>query len=263
MSLVFSAITPHPPILIPTIGKDNLEQIKSTKEAMEKLADELAQTEAEILIIISPHGQIDHVAFTVNISENYEVNFESFGDFATKLNIKGETILMAAGKEQISKKSPLNIISEPKLDHGVGVPLFYLSQKLGDFSLIPIYFSLLDTQAQVEFGKGLKEIIMASDKKVAVVASGDLSHCLTENAPAPFNPAGKEFDEKLIALLKNNDSQSIINLDQTLTENAAECGLRSILILLGVLNNVNFNTEILSYEAPFGVGYLVANLKLE
>jgi len=55
----------------------------------------------------------------------------------------------------------------------------------------------------------------------------------------------------------------IANLDHELIEKAAQCGYRSILILLGVLNNVSYQTEILSYEAPFGVGYLVANLKLE
>ena len=53
-----------------------------------------------------------------------------------------------------------------------------------------------------------------------------------------------------------------VNLDKVLTENAAECGLRSILILLGILNHIKFQTKILSYEAPFGVGYLVANLEL-
>jgi len=70
-------------------------------------------------------------------------------------------------------------------------------------------------------------------------------------------------DEKIMELLKAGDSQSIVNMDTKLVEKAGECGFRSILILLGVLNNFNYKTEILSYEAPFGVGYLVANLKLE
>ena len=128
---------------------------------------------------------------------------------------------------------------------------------------MPIYFSLLDNQTHLEFGKTLKDLIISSDKRIAVIASGDLSHCLTKDSPAPYNADGKKFDETLIELLKNGDAQAVANIDPKLIKNAAECGLRSFLILLGILNGINYKTEILSYEAPFGVGYLVANLKLD
>ncbi len=39
---------------------------------------------------------------------------------------------------------------------------------------------------------------------------------------------------------------------------AGECGMRSIAMLLGVINEVDLKPNILSYEGPFGVGYLVA-----
>ncbi|MFA5029519.1 MAG: AmmeMemoRadiSam system protein B [Patescibacteria group bacterium] len=263
MSLVFAAIVPHPPILIPTIGKENLEKIQKTQKAMERLEQDLYASKPDILIIISPHGEVQHDFFTINLSNQYQISFNDFGDFATKLETGGDTILISVNKEKINSRSPINIISEPNLDHGIGVPFYYLGQHLKETKLIPIYFSLLDNLAHLEFGKNLKEAIMGTEKRVAVVASGDLSHCLTENAPAPFSPAGKEFDEKLIALLKNGDTQGVINLEPKFIESAAECGLRSILILLGVLNNISFQSEILSYEAPFGVGYLVANFKLE
>ncbi len=262
MSLVFAAIVPHPPIAIPSIGKDNLKQIAKTKEAFERLERELYAAKPDILVVISPHGEIHPDYFTINICDKYRINFESFGDFSTQLELNGDTVLISSNKEKIEAKSPINIISESELDHGVGVPMFYLARHLKDVKIIPIYFSLLDSRAHFEFGKNLKEAIMNSDKRVAIIASGDLSHCLTENAPLPFNPAGKEFDEKLIELLKNGDSQSVVNFDQDLAERAAECGLRSIFILLGALNNINFNFEVLSYEAPFGVGYLVGQFKL-
>lgn len=263
MSLVFSAITPHPPILIPTIGKENLEEVEKTKLAMEELEQELYAAKPEILIIISPHSSIAPDSFSINLCEQYEINFEAFGDFATKMDVKGDKSLVFSHKEKLDAKSSINIISEPKLDHGVGVPFYYLSKHLPDIKLVPISFSLLDSQSHIEFGKALKEMIAESKKRIAVIASGDLSHCLTENAPLPFNPSGKEFDEKLIELLKNKDSQGVANIDNKLIEEAGECGLRSILILLGILNNVNFSTKVLSYEAPFGVGYLIANLILE
>ncbi|MDO8669586.1 MAG: AmmeMemoRadiSam system protein B [Candidatus Buchananbacteria bacterium] len=263
MSLVFSAISPHPPILIPGIGKENMEQITKTKEALASLERDLYAAKPDILIIISPHGPINSDHFTINLSDNFEANFEEFGDFSTKIKISGDILLMTNDRERIASKSPVNIISEAKLDHGVGVPFYALGQNMPNIKIIPIYFSLLDNQAHFEFGKNLKEIILNSDKRIAVIASGDLSHCLTENAPVKFNPAGKEFDEKLIDLLRKSESQSIVNMDVKLIERGAQCGLGSILILLGILNNISFETKILSYEAPFGVGYLVADLELK
>jgi MEMO1 family protein len=262
MSLVFAAIVPHPPILIPNIGKEHLSKIEKTKQALEKLEQDLYSAKPEIIIVISPHGEIDSRAFTINLASSYQADFEHFGDFETKLKFKGDTVLMAFSKEKIAIKSPINIISEPKLDHGVSIPLYCLAQHLPDVSVIPIYFSMLDSQAHFEFGKGIKDAVMDSDKRVAVIASGDLSHCLNEQSPVKCDPAGKLFDEKLTKLVKDCDSLGLVNFDHELADKAHECGLRSIQILAGVLSDVKCKPEILSYEGPFGVGYLVASINM-
>jgi MEMO1 family protein len=262
MSLVFSAIVPHPPILIPNIGKDNLDKLEKTKSAMEKLEQELYSSKPDIIFIISPHGQLSPDYFTVNLSDKFTVDFEDFGNFSDQLKFKGEMVLFTVNKEKIAENNKLNIISESKLDHGIGVPLFYLMKHLSEVPIVPIYFSMLDNQAHYEFGKSLKDLILRTEKRVAVLASADLSHCLTTESPAPYNPDGKIFDEKLIKIIENCDSLSLVNLDSKLIENAEECGLRSILILSGIIGDMNCQPEILSYEYPFGIGYLVANIKL-
>jgi MEMO1 family protein len=262
MSLVFAAIVPHPPILIPNIGKEHLGKIEKTKQAIEKIEQDLYSVKPDIILVISPHGEIHPKAFTINLAGEYDADFEHFGDFETKLKFKGDTVLMTFGKEKIAAKSPVNIISEPKLDHGVSIPLYYLAQHLQQASIIPVYFSMLDSQAHFEFGKGLKEVIMDSDKRVAVIASGDLSHCLTEGAPVKCDPAGKQFDDKLIKLVESCDSLGIVNFDHELADKAHECGLRSIQILAGIISDIKCQPEILSYEAPFGVGYLVASINM-
>jgi MEMO1 family protein len=53
MSLVFAAISPHPPLLIPSIGKEAIKKIQKTKEALEKLEEDLYLSRPEIIIIIS------------------------------------------------------------------------------------------------------------------------------------------------------------------------------------------------------------------
>ena len=143
------------------------------------------------------------------------------------------------------------------------IPLFYLTQDINDLPIVPIGYSLLPYQDHFNFGLELQKIINQTDKKIAVIASGDLSHRLTPDAPAGFSPKGNIFDEKLVKLLNEKSSEEILNLDENLIEEAGECGLRSFIILLGVLNNIEYTPEILSYEGPFGVGYLVANFILK
>lgn len=262
MPLVFAAITPHPPVLIPSVGKEHLSKLDKTKAAMEQLEQDLYSAKPDLVFVISPHGELFAEAFTVNLCDKFQANFQLFGDFTNKLEFIGDMVFFTTNKEPIANKAPLNIISVPELDHGIAVPLFYLMRHLPAVPIVPIYFSMLDNQTHYEFGRALKDVILNSDKRIAVIASGDLSHALADDSPAPFNPDGKIFDEKLIKNIQACDSLSIINMDTKLTENAKECGFKSILILMGILADMKCQPEILCYESPFGVGYLTAHINL-
>lgn len=261
--LVFSAITPHPPILIPNIGKENLSQIKKTVEAMKILEQELYAAKPDVIFIISPHGQLIADAFSINLSPVYKLDFEEFGDFETKKDFKGSIMLVENIKVAAENNLPLVLASEEKIDHGAGVPLFYLTQHLPNIAVIPACYSFLDYESHLKFGDILKNEIFNYNKRIAVIASGDLSHRLTKEAPAGYSDQGKIFDQKLIDLLKKKDIKGILNLDPKLIEEAGECGLRSILILLGIIQRMNYDFEVLSYEGPFGVGYLVGNFRIK
>ena len=91
------------------------------------------------------------------------------------------------------------------------------------------------------------------------VASGDLSHALTHEAPAPYDPRGKLFDDEVVQLLGTGDFLGLTRMDSILLEGAAECGLRSFITLGGFLgDDALVDPRVLSYEGPFGVGYMVA-----
>jgi MEMO1 family protein len=259
--LVFSAIVPHPPILIPTIGKENVDKLKKTIRAFDLLEESLNQADPDTIIVITPHGELNFEAFTINATEEYTSNFENFGDFSTKQKFKSDLGFVNHFKSQVETKLPLQLVSEPNLDHGASVPLYYLTRKKSDRRIVPIAYSFLNYEKHVEFGEALKEAIFSSEKKYAVIASGDLSHRLSMHAPAGFSPKAKEFDKKLIQQLKKKSLDGILNIDQELIKDAGECGLRSFLILLGILKRMKYEFEVLSYESPFGVGYLVGEFK--
>jgi len=261
MSLVFAGITPHPPLLIPSIGKEMVKKIEKTKTALEKMEEELYLSKPDIILIISPHGSYFHDAFTVNVCPEFETDLKEFGDLSTKMKFKGEMHL-SANITHLAKDENLKVsmVTEKGLDHGSIVPLFALCQHLPQIQVLQVGFCDADYKTHLDFGYFLKEVIMNSNKRVAVIASGDLSHSLTTESPAGFNPNGQKFDLKIQELLSHNNVSGMLGLDEELIKNASECGFRSLLILMGILKNVDYSYKQYAYEAPFGVGYLTAHL---
>lgn len=260
MSLVFAAITPHPPILIPAIGKENIDKVKKTTDSLRKLEEELYISKPQLIIIISPHGSYFDNAFSVNAETEFSTSFEEFGDMTTKKTWTGSPDFAAQlGHAANMANINLRLVSDSRIDHACAVPLFFLTDHLPETKILPIGYSGLPTKDHLSFGELLKEKIMDSDKRIALIASGDLSHALNDDAPAGFNQNGEKFDKTLIELLENRNTAGIFNIDPSMITEAAECGYRSILILLGALKNMDYTFKNYSYEAPFGVGYLTGN----
>ncbi|MDD4272039.1 MAG: AmmeMemoRadiSam system protein B [Patescibacteria group bacterium] len=262
MPIVFSAIAPHPPILIPAIGKENISRLKATADSYLKLEQDLYASQAETIIIISPHGHLQEEAFTINLSPEFKGDFKAFGDLTTKFNLSGNIGLAHKIKEKLETKIPLQLISQPELDHGASIPLYLLTQHLPKIKIIPLYYSGLNLAAHYNFGQMIKSKLLNFSERIAIIASGDLSHRLSKNAPAGYSPKGKKFDKKLIDSLLKKETGEIIKFKHELIAEAGECGLKSIVILLGILEGMKYEPQLLSYEYPFGVGYLTMNFKL-
>jgi len=172
--------------------------------------------------------------------------------------------------EKLKKIKPdIIIISSPHPDWGFNVPLFFLAK---DFkSEIKTYLMGMESpEFYFNEGKILHQKLVRdplsnrSNRRIGLIASGDLSHCLKEDGPYGFQEDGPKFDKTLIDSLKNKDINTILKLDEMFPE-AGECGLRSFCFMSGILeeSKINYKPEILSYEGPFGVGYLVANFKIK
>jgi len=169
------------------------------------------------------------------------------------------------GKKLAELKPDSIIISSPHQDWGFNVPLFFLAK---DFKGEIKTYLIGTEEPKFYFEKGKKVYhetynIKHETRKIALIASGDLSHCLKEDGPYGFHSDGPKFDKDLIDALKKKDIETILRLDEIYPE-AGECGLRSFCFLLGILDTLglDWQPEILSYENPFGVGYLVASFKL-
>lgn len=264
--LVFAGIVPHPPILIPEIGKEETKKVAKTVAAYEKLAADLAAAEPDTIIIISPHMIHYPHLFTVCGMENLAGSFEAFG--AESIAWRGQNnIELAAEIVDKSEDELLPAIlynngeTQYEIDHGLMVPLHFISAKL-DYpaKIIPISYSYANRSEHYTFGQVISEVIgRHQDERIAVIASGDLSHRLI----GPNAKDGAAFDAEFLANIKKGDEYSIVNMADELLENAGECGYRSTLVLLGALSGLEYKPTVYSYEGPFGVGYAVVNMGIK
>ncbi len=254
----FAAITPHPPIIIPGIGKGrDLELVSQTIQAMEELGKELEKEKVDVVLVICPHAPAEFSSFGINFLDILRGSLNNFG-LDKDFQFKNEQELARKIHKECTKAEINTHFYEYILDHSALVPLYYLTKNI-KVELIHLSFSFMDFETHYNYGKIIRSVCLESSKKIAIIASGDLSHRLIPSAPAGYSPQGEVFDKKLIDLLRQGKVKEIINIDRNLVEEAGECGLRSFIILLGILGS-RYNFRLLGHEVPFGVGYLTARL---
>lgn len=268
MSVVFSAVCPHPPIVVPEVGGERAREVAATQEALLKVGRRVKESGAETLVIISPHGPLFRDAIAFNQAPRLQGDLGHFGARKVKFDQDNDLKLAAEIAGFSEKEGFSTVMLSPeaareygvdlRLDHGVTVPLYFLREAGVDLPLVHVAMSLEPPEVLYRFGLAVRDASGALGRKTALIASGDLSHCLTREAPGGYHPRGAEFDREVVRLLENADFAGYLAIDRDLVAGAGECGYRSIAMMLGALDGYRVNAEVLSYEGPFGVGYLVA-----
>ena len=261
--IVFGAVVPHSPLLIPTVGKQHRDTLAKTLASFVTLEESLYLAKPDSICLIAPHGPRYPDAFSINLADKYAGSLKSFGDHSTTVSAKSDYLLIDHIQRQLRQENvPFTLTSSEELDYGYTVPLFLLTEKLRSWKLIPVSPSNHDGNAHFEFGRHLKRTLHADTHRVAIIASADLSHALTKNAPAGEHPEGVVFDEAVRLAISEQDPRKLLALSPEKIEAASQCGYRPILTLFGALDGVNMTSKILSYEAPFGVGYITAQFDI-
>lgn len=265
--LNFASFCPHPAVIIPEIGKSEAIHVEKTVLAMQTLGQKFAKQKPEKVLLISPHTLLLHNRIALSYAEELTGGMGGVHGPDIIQSFSGEKKLA----EEIRIKTQQKFIatqlvceenSSYPLSHGEMVPLYFLSKEHTDFDLLISGFSNYNLEKHFKYGKIIGNTIKQSPQKIAFIASGDLSHRLSTTSPGGFSTHAKKFDEKILKWIEKKEINKILDMDQHLIEEAGECGLRSLVVLLGVLSNFKYNIEILSYEAPFGVGYATINFEI-
>ncbi len=263
MPLLNAAIVTHSPILIPEIGKLNYKILSKTAQAYSELANDLQGNDIETIIIFSPHGLTQDQRFTINAGPNLAINLSDFGYLATGRNFKSDLEIIGEIKKFTDHE--VQIINQEKMDYGTSIPLYLLTKNMPDVKIVSIsYASDLSLSDHWQLGEHINKVIKESSKRIAVIASGDLSHRLNKNSPTGYSPKGAKFDNKLIEYLNDPETvkDNVLKMNSNLIADAGECGLKSIVLLLGALSGFTYKPKMLAYQTELGIGYLTMDFKL-
>ncbi len=261
--IVFSGVVPHSPLLLTTIGKDNQAKLKKTLDAINEIAENLYVSNPDTIVLISSHETQHEHAFSINLSDYFQTDFTEFGDLSTaETFLPDRELISSIRRRGRDVDVPVTLDSSQKLNFGSGVPLELLASNFKDIQVVPISYSGLSTKDHLAFGAMLKDVFAHTNKRIAVIASGDLAHCHISDAPGGFHPDAKTFDDEIVRAVKDLSRSTLLNVEESVRMNAKACVYEQLVILFGILEKQQLRPELLSYEAPFGVGYLVAQFHL-
>jgi AmmeMemoRadiSam system protein A/AmmeMemoRadiSam system protein B len=259
--LVFSGIAPHPPIMVPEVGRESIAGVRSSIDAMAELTRRVIDAGAESVILISPHARLEVDSFVAYEGPKVYGDFSNFHAPATEFSARVDDELLATITQvAAAEKYRVSMLVDDLLDHGTAVPLYFLLRNGWQGQVVALGYSFLSNDDHLRFGSCIAKAVDQVKRRVAFIASGDLSHRLKPEAPAGYNPAAHIFDDEVVNALRTNTPQRIVEIDHGLRRLAGECGYRSMLVAIGAASELPFSCEVMSYEAPFGVGYLVAQL---
>jgi len=265
MSILKAYTLPHPPLAVPSVGRGKESNgIPTTLSAMNAVALEIAQLKPETIIYITPHSTIYADYFHISPGETAYGDLGRFGAPEEKFKTTyDEELIKAITEVAEHNKIPAGTMGEKdkNLDHGVTVPMWYINQKYTDYKSIRISQSGMASSEHYMMGQVIAKAIETTRRKVVIVASSDLSHKLNKEAPYGFSPEGHKFDTMITDSLSKGDFLSILMIPDDIRKRAGECGYNSLMILAGCFDKQNVESELISYEGPFGVGYAVASFK--
>ena len=261
MSILGAIIVPHPPLIIPTVGRGREREVQVTIDAYRTAAKQVAAWDPEVLIITSPHQIMYADYFHISPGRGTSGNMSAFGAAQTKLSAEYDGEL----RDEIIRRGEAAGLQvgtlgerDPALDHGTFLPLYFLQEAGVNCPILRIGLSGFSPLDHYRLGQCIAQAVEALGRRAVFVASGDLSHKLKDDGPYGYAPEGPVFDRRITQAMAEGDFLQFLTMDPVLSERAAECGLRSFQIMAGALDGLAVEAKLLSYEDTTGVGYGVA-----
>ena len=264
MSVIGAFMVPHPPLILPEVGRGGERQIELTNEAYSAVAKEIAALRPETIIISSPHAEMYSDYFHISPGTEAVGSFAQFRAPQVRFRERYDTELVRAVERMAQMEAfPAGTQGQrsAELDHGTMVPLYFIRKFYSDFMLLRVGLSGLPLEDHYRLGQIIQKAVEETGRRTVFVASGDLSHKLQRHGPYGFAPEGPQYDERIMDVCSRGAFGELFDFDESFCERAAECGHRSFVMMAGALDGRMVEAKKLSHEDVTGVGYGICSFR--
>lgn len=266
MPVLAAVAVPHPPLIIPEVGKGEEKRIQHTINAYQQAMRFLARFKPDTVVLTTPHTVMYSDYFHISPGKSACGDLSRFNAPKARVEIPYDQDFVHELENYCQEHNiRAGTLGErdPSLDHATVVPLLFLEDYLSNFELVRVGLSGLSIADHYRLGEAISAVADKTGKRVVMITSGDLSHKLLEEGPYGFSPEGPKFDKELMDCFEDADFLRMMTIKSDICRSAAECGHRSFVIMAGAFDRRKVDAHVLSYEGPFGVGYGVATFEGE
>ncbi|MCR5694864.1 MAG: AmmeMemoRadiSam system protein A [Clostridia bacterium] len=258
MAVIGGYMVPHPPLIIPEVGRGEEKQIGETILAYERVAEELAALKPDTIVITSPHSVMYADYFHISPGNGATGSFRRFHALGVRFSeTYDKELVERICKLAEEKNFPAGTLGErdPELDHGTMVPLWFIRRKYSGGKIVRIGLSGLPLADHYRLGQLISDAANDTGRRTVIVASGDLSHKLKDYGPYGYAKEGPEYDRRIMEVCGKASFGELFDFDESFCDKAAECGHRSFVILAGAFDELDVKATALSHQDVTGVGY--------
>lgn len=258
MAISAACMLPHPPLIIPQVGRGEEKKIQKTIDAYHEAARLIAEHQPQTIVVISPHQVMYADYFHISPGRAARGDFGQFRAGQVMIEASYDMEFVAKLCRLADEKSlPAGTDGQQnaRFDHGTMVPLYFVNQYWREYRLVRIGLSGLALRSHYELGRCIKAAAEELDRKTVVIASGDLSHRLKADGPYGYQEEGPAYDRRVMDVMGSADFAKLLQFSDDFCGKAGECGHRSFTMMAGALEGWKVQAKRLSYEGTFGVGY--------
>lgn len=131
MGILAGFMLPHPPLIIPEIGRGEEQKIHSTTLSCQQAGREIAALRPDTIVLLSPHQTMYADYFHISPGRSARGDFGQFSAKQVCLEVSYDTEFVTylggvAGSHHLHAGTLGE--REKKLDHGTMVPLYFVNQ---------------------------------------------------------------------------------------------------------------------------------------